>query len=348
MLDFLNKNYNANGIKLCPNLKNQFIAMLNGEIMTKTRSLQFCIVIYFFIFVFPFVVYSQQEIYNALTQEFDLSGFVSQQTQYFQMESKMITYSLEGKRVGTDIFRLQLKYTPAKNKIKELGKYTCICLSLQLGNSPEVDLPALRNWTYIFNDTTADKKEQVFGIDHGKFENLIDSEGKALPFDKAYHVYNVFIDFHAFCNVFAERTNEGKGIQDLKKINQKIVHDAAFSEPPTNLGKNIAKGSFFKNGKITLEFKGMSKCNDKQCALIGIDSGNSNFKMIMNPTADMEIITIGSSHYKGDIYKDHISNWVQKVTFDEMVVCETTLPMPPNKINSVVERNIIIKNITQE
>jgi hypothetical protein len=316
--------------------------------MIKKRSLKYCIGIYFVVFAFPLQIYSQQNVYNALTQEFDLSGSVSQQTQYFQMDSKMIMYSLDGKRIGTDIYRLHLKYSPTKNEQKEAGKYTCIRLSLQLGDSPEVDLPVLSNWTYILNDTAGNKKGQVFGIDHGKFENLIDSEGKALPFDKAYHVYNVFIDFHAFCNVFAERTNEGKGIQDLKKINQKIVHDAAFSEPPTNLGKNISEGSFFKNGEITLEFKGLSIFKNKPCALIGVDSGESSFKMIMNPAADMEIITIGSSHYIGDIYKDLTSSWVQKVTFGEMVVCETTMPMLPDKINSVVERNILIKNVSQE
>jgi hypothetical protein len=33
---------------------------------------------------------------------------------------------------------------------------------------------------------------------------------------------------------------------------------------------------------------------------------------------------------------------------DEFVVSETTLPMPPNKTNGVVERESIIRNVTQE
>ena len=56
----------------------------------------------------------------------------------------------------------------------------------------------------------------MFGIDHAKFENLVDANGQPLPVDKAYYVYNAFIDFHAFCNVFAEPMAGGKGIQDLK------------------------------------------------------------------------------------------------------------------------------------
>jgi hypothetical protein len=112
-----------------------------------------------------------------------------------------------------------------------------------------------------------------------------------------------------------------------------------------NLGSNISEGSFFKNGEITLAFKGLSVVNDEYCALLEYDSGESSYKMIMKPVPNLEIQTIGSSHYKGDIFKDLATNWVQKVTMTEVVVSETTLPMPPNKINSVNERNIIIEYI---
>jgi hypothetical protein len=60
----------------------------------------------------------------------------------------------------------------------------------------------------------------------------------------------------------------------------------------------------------------------------------------------MEVRTVGSSHYKGDIYIDLSTNWVKKVTMYELVVSETALPMPPNKINSVIERDIIVRNVS--
>jgi hypothetical protein len=180
------------------------------------------------------------------------------------------------------------------------------------------------------------------------FENLTDSAGKPLPSDQTYHVYNAFIDFHSFCNVFAERAANGSGIQDLKRIGQKIVHVSAFSEPPVNLGSQILPGSSFKNGEITLAFKGLSMLNGKQCALVEYDSGESSFKMLMQPTPEMQIQTVGSSHYFGDIYKDLSTNWVQKVTMAEFVVAEVALPMPPNKINSVVERHITILNVRED
>lgn len=311
----------------------------------KSKSVK--LAIFSFVTFFVFVNVIEAQLPSILDKKFDLAGEHSQETQYYLMESKLITYALDGTRVGTDIFRLRLKCVPAKVAGKEGDEYTCVRLTLQQGDALEAAIPALENWTYVFKQAGIDEKGQVFGIDHSKFENLVDINGNLLPPDKAYHVYNAFIDFHGFCNVFAERVPDGKGIQDLTKIGQKIVHAAAFSEPPVNLGNNISEGSFFKNGEITLEFKGLSVVNGKHCALVEYDSGESSFKMIMKPMPNMEIQTVGSSHYKGDIYKDLATNWVQKVTLIEFVVSETTLPMPPNKINSVIERNIIIRNVNE-
>ena len=295
----------------------------------------------------PFVAFSQPGVNSALTQEFNLAAERSQEIQYYFLKSECINYALDGKRLSKDIYQLYLKWVPAKIAGKAGDEMTVVKFTVQFGDSVEVAIPVLVNWSYSFKDGI-DKKNQVFGIDHSQFENLKDSNGNLIPTNKAYHVYNAFIDFHAFCIVFAEPAAEGKGIQDLKKIGQKIVHAAAFSEPPTHLGKNILAGSFFKNGEITLEFKGLSIANNRECALIGFDSGESSFKMIVKPMPDFEVVAVGSSHYKGDIYKDLVSNWVQKVTFDEIVVTEATIPTPPNKVNSVVERNVLIVNVSEE
>jgi len=161
-------------------------------------------------------------------------------------------------------------------------------------------------------------------------------------------VYNAFIDFHAFCNTFAEPTAGGKGIQNLKSIGDKIVHAAAFTEPPVNLGGNIAKGSTFKNGEVTLELKGLSIVDGAACAIVTYDSGQSSFQMLMNPMPNMEVRAVGASHYRGDIHIDLATRWPRKVTMDEWVVAESTVPMLSNKISAVIERNTIIRNIASK
>ncbi|MBN2287364.1 MAG: hypothetical protein JXI43_13015, partial [Tissierellales bacterium] len=220
---------------------------------------------------------------------------------------------------------------------------------VKLGEAPDFTIPVLKDWSYNFKklETGMDEAGQVLGIEHSKFEKLIDSNGKAIPPDKSYHVYNAFIDFHGMNNIFAEEMPGGAGIQDLKKIGQKIVHSASFIQAPVNVGSNVAEGSYFKNGEVTLEFKGISTVNNSICALVAYDSGESYFHMQMNPMPDMEVVTNGSSHYMGDIYIDLESYWVQKVTLSEFLVHETTLPVPPNKINAVSERMIVIRNVSE-
>jgi len=283
---------------------------------------------------------------SILRRTFDLAAKRTPQPQAFEMESRMITYALDGKRISTDIFRLHLKCVPARATGQSADEYTCTKFTVQLAGAPEVELPAMKDWTYLF--TPANEKGPTFGIDHAHFEKLTDAKGQPVPVDKAYHVYNAFIDFHAFGNVFAEPAAGGKGIQDLKTIGQKIVHAAAFTEPPVNLGTSVKEGSTFKNGEVTLAFKGLSLVDDAACALVAYDSGESSFQMIFTPMPNMDVRTVGSSHYKGDIHVDLATRWVRRATMNEWVVTETTVPTLPNKMNAVVERNLVIRNVTSK
>jgi hypothetical protein len=176
-----------------------------------------------------------------------------------------VVHALDGKRLAR-CYRLHPVRSGARRqrRMSTLARFTW-------QPTPAAKRPSQR-WRIGSASCAGDEKGQTFGIDRGKFERVVDSTGKALPADKAFHVYNAFIDFHAFCNVFAERATAGRGVQDLKKVGDKLVHAAAFSEPP------VGPGSFFKNGEITLEFKGLSQVNGKLCALIGYDSGESSFK----------------------------------------------------------------------
>src|SRR5512137_2458025 len=109
-----------------------------------------------------------------LRRTFDLAGPRSAQAQVFDMETRVVTYAPDGKRINTDVLKLQLKCTPARLAGKDADEYTCLKFTLQFGSAPEVAVPAVANWTYLFKNTASglDEKGQMFGIDHAKFEKL--------------------------------------------------------------------------------------------------------------------------------------------------------------------------------
>ena len=286
---------------------------------------------------------------NILKATYNLVPPHSKDTQYYEMESKVQKHAPDGTPQGWDVYRLYLRCVPSVDASGG-DEYTCLKFTVQINDSTEVSIPSLTDWKYFFSLTSngKDEKGQVFGIDHSKFEKLTDENGKVLPVENTYFVYNAFIDFHSM-SVFAERTAEGNGAQNLKHIGDEIVHVASFSQPPVNLGSQIAEGSYFKNGEITLTFKGLGFVNEKTCGMLGYDSGESSFYMVMKPAANVEITTKGSSHYWGDIYKDISGGgWIQKAILHEIVISQTTVPGLSNKINAVVERSIVIKNVKRE
>ena len=279
-------------------------------------------------------------------QKYNLVPQHSKDTQYYEMESKLQKHALDGTIQGTDIYHLYLRCVPSANSSKG-DEYTCLKFTVQINNAVAVSIPSLTNWKYLFSlEANGDdsSKKQFFNVDHSKFEKLTDENGKNLPLENSYHVYNAFVDFHTM-SVFAEKTAKDSGAQNLKHVGDKIVHAASFSQPRVNLGAEVMEGSYFKNGKITLEFKGLGMINKKTCAILEYDSGESSFLMLTKPMANMEVTTRGSSHYWGDIYKDLNSGWIQKAGLHELVVSETIVPGLSNKINSVIERSINIKNV---
>jgi hypothetical protein len=281
---------------------------------------------------------------TILTQQYNLVTQHSKDTQYFEMISKMDTHAPDGELQTWDIYHLYLRCVPSTNPSKG-DEYTCLRFTVQISKGAELLIPSLTGWKYYFSLTAnaMDQKGQVFGIDHAKFENIKDENENAIPAGNTYHVYNAFIDFHSMY-VFCENAGAGNGVQNLKRLGDKVVHAAANSKAPVNLGSTVEIGSYFQNGEVTLLFKGLSWENEKTCALLEYDSGQSSFFMKMKPMPNMEVTTKGSSHYWGDIYKDLASGWFQKASLHEMVITQTDIPSM-SKMNSTVERSIIIRNI---
>ena len=81
--------------------------------------------------------------------------------------------------------------------------------------------------------------------------------------------------------------------------------------------------------------------------LVGYDSGESSFEMIVQATPEMKVSTVGRSHYWGDIYKNLATKWVEKADLIEAVVSQTTMPAPFDDMVAYVERRITIRNVTR-
>jgi hypothetical protein len=285
----------------------------------------------------------------GMERDFSLGEARTPEPHYFLLETKLLSFAEDGARTPGEIFRLYLACTEPGSSPDAGDRYVCRKLTVRMPGGEESRIPALDGWSYLFRRTTdgKDAKGQLFGIDHATFENLSDAAGKLLTPDVAYAVYNTFIDFHAFCNALAEPTSQGIDIRSLRRIGQRIVHSSAYSEPPVNVGSAVAEGSKFKNGEVALELKGVSVTKTGECAIVGFDSGESSFVMLMKPAPNTEVRTTGASHYQGDFYIDLATHWVEKVVMGEIVVAKVTMG-DQNLAHTVMERALTVRSLSKE
>ncbi len=288
-----------------------------------------------------------QEIEHYFEGPFDLSLDRKIENQYFLMETRYIHFGLNGKRLGPESYFLKLQYFPKTPEAGNVDQYVCSELQLQMDDNSPVTIPNLKNWTYPFN-TILVGPGVLWGIPQDKFMRITDSSGRALPFSIRYAVYINFIDFHSINDIFSRPMKFGNGIQDLKRIGQRIVHPASFLESPVNFGAEVKSGSIFQNGEVTLELKGLSVVEGAPCAIIAYDAGESKLKMILPVSIDQDSFADGGSQYKGDIYVDLDTRWVRKATLNEYMITETTTKNQPLKINECTVRHILLRSVDRE
>ena len=152
----------------------------------------------------------------VLHSSYDLAADRTAESQFYEMETKVVAIALNGTRLGVDSYKLLLKAVPADGDSAAVD-YTCKRYTVTSGEANPRTISSLEGWTYRFSDrpTHLDEKGQVLGVDHARFAGLVDSNGETLSPVVAYLVYNTFIDFHSFCDVFPRRSHTGRGIQDL-------------------------------------------------------------------------------------------------------------------------------------
>jgi hypothetical protein len=261
---------------------------------------------------------------DALLREYDLVGERKQEPHYYEIQTELATHSSKGKVKSVDTYREFLRVEPGNRSAGEPDRFICGRFYVQRGDGPEVTIPSLEGFSYEVNKEVLDKNDldehgQLYAIPEEKFEGLTEHTGEKLPFEVGYQVYSAFFYYHSYVD-YAEPTSEGKGVQSLKRIGDKIVHNGSFVESPLP-GKLARESSIWKYGEITLEFKGLGVVDGQPCAILGFDSGVCTWSMPMTYMPIMNLKTTGVSNYHGDIYLDLNSYWVRKV---EMVLSEIT------------------------
>ncbi|MBL0313429.1 MAG: hypothetical protein IPP78_12110 [Holophagaceae bacterium] len=276
-----------------------------------------------------------------------LTGIPDSSPHYFKMTTKVIHIEPDGQRKSREVYTLWLQVTPKPRPERDI--VTSHRFTVRNGSGPEVSIPALKGWSYALptSPTWADDRGQLFGIDHSRFESLVDEKGASLS-TNTYLVFNAFVDFHSFCHVFCGRIPGVEGIQDLHESGDRIVHIGSHVEAPVHLASLVEKGSTFKNGEITLELKGTGQVDGARCAIVGYDSGESSLHMILKPTPQAAMDVVGGSHYWGDLYVDLATQWVRKATLSELVVSEMSGALLKEKMHVVIERAILLEAISKD
>jgi hypothetical protein len=289
------------------------------------------------------------DLQTVLESEYSLAAERNAETRYYELQTRVVNFAPDGQVSGQEVYRLLLSETPAPAGEDIDAQYRCREFTVAVDDDPPLRLSALDGWSYPFTLYPAEGEETrpPLGIPHEPFVDLTDGEGQPLQPSVRYAIYNSFIDFHGLCDLLARPTAEGKGVQDLTRIGQRVVHVAAFTEAPIDLGEVIGKGSEFKNGEITLEFRGISSVDGVPCALMAYDSGEASFNMTLKPMPNMEITVVGRSHFLGELFIELDSGWVRKASLNEVVVAQVTAG-GKTLDTSTSERSLTIRLLTEE
>ena len=286
---------------------------------------------------------------SILSRQYDLGKERSLELQYYRMNVEIIARAGDGSRANVETYSMRLMGKPGKLSAGMADRWTCTWFKLKMGEDPEVTVPAMEQWSYDFNRGVGiDDHGQVLGIPHAKFESLTDDKGKKLDALVGYQVYNQFVQFHAYVDGIAAPALEGgEGIQDLKRIGDRIVLGGFPEDLPLDVGLAIKEGSTYKDGEKTLEFNGLSVMDGSPCALLGVDGGEGSYTMIIEVMPDVNATTVGGTRYFGDIYVDLASMWLKKAEITVVDVTETSIGGQV-VANTTIESHYRIRALTEK
>ncbi|MEZ5277907.1 MAG: hypothetical protein R3F07_16115 [Opitutaceae bacterium] len=269
----------------------------------------------------------------------DLSTPRAVGTHPYEFVTAYLSYAPDGSRLGAEETRMECDVTIRADHRQQL---TCRRFELKDKDGVTRRIPALEGWENVMDEQAA----EVLGIAHADFQGLTTDDGQPLSPDLAYRVYNTFVDFYAFNNIFAQPVSAetGRSIADLTSMGVEIEHYSAYSEPPVDLGDSVKKGSYFKNGRVTLEWLGNGTVKTQPCAIVSFDSGESSFQMLMEPAPGYAMEVKGGSHYWGTLFINLDDYWVEKATFREFVTTRMVMGEDP-PMSALIQRMGTIRRV---
>jgi hypothetical protein len=286
---------------------------------------------------------------EVLNQEFNLVGERTLETHYYIVQSELATHSSKGILKSTDIYREFLQVEPGKRSAGEADRFTCKKFLVKRGDGPELSIPSLEGFSYKVNKDLLDangidKNGELYSVPEETFEDLKDSSGAQLAFEGGYQVYSAFYYYHSYTD-YAEPSSQGIGIQDLKRIGDKVIVEGSYTQSPLP-GKLAKDSAFWMNGEIALGFNGLSIVDGEQCAVLGLDSGVCHWSMPMTYMPIMNLKTTGVSNYQAVIYLGLESNWVCRLDVVLFEKTRTTMWGIPVE-NSIPVTNLSIRVLSK-
>ena len=87
---------------------------------------------------------------SILQSTYNLAQERPMESRYYSMETKVVYLGEDGTRTAPITLRLLLNCVPAGRSYEDGYRYTCSKLSIQKEGDPEIHIPALDGWSYLF------------------------------------------------------------------------------------------------------------------------------------------------------------------------------------------------------
>ncbi len=283
---------------------------------------------------------------DLLEGTFDFSRPRISEKRYYEVRSEATFFSASGGRTRGDACRMLLVAEPPRWGVEADAIYRCFLFTMTDSIGMEFHVPRLEGYTHPFllNESSVDDRGYLYSIDHGLFSILADALGRPLTSRQKTAAYDAFIDFHRFCDYYARPTFLGKGIQDLHRVGDSVIHAAAYRLlPEAERRETTEPTTTSRNGEVTLEFLGISLRGGEQCALMRVDSGECS-RFYTNNRG--EPVVTGSFRYRADLNVELVSGWVAGAAVVERILAGG--PDDGGERPGFLERTFKVRSLSKE